>query len=106
MNGTEDEIETIPVFLHPGAARSRSFRIVIQLETGPDFHAGIGGAQFIDFIEIDPRVVAIVVGKRDVGQAALTGTVNPRLEQGLGERLDPMPLGVGVVIGKELRVNR
>jgi hypothetical protein len=106
MNRPEDEIEAVPVFLHPLATGGRSFRIVIQLEPRANFQAGIGAAQFVDFIEIDPGMIAIVIGKRDIGQPALPRTIDPRLKQRARVGLNAMALGVGVVIGKELRVNR
>ena len=67
VDGAEDEIEAVPVFLHPRATGRGCFRIVIQLESGADFDVGIRRAQFVDLVEIDPGVITIVIGERDVG---------------------------------------
>jgi hypothetical protein len=106
MNRAENKIEQAPIFLDPGAAGRGRLRIVIQLDPGTDFYVRISRAQFIDLIEIDPSVVTIVIGKCDVRQPASTRAIDPRLEKRLREGLDAMALRVGVVIGKELRVNR
>src|SRR4051812_40084163 len=95
VDGAENEIEAIPVLLDPGTARPGSFRIVVELETRPDFHVGVGVAQFVDLVEIDARVIAIVIGKRDVAQTPAAGAVDPGLEQSLRERLNTMALRVG-----------
>ena len=105
VNGTEHEIETFPILFHPLATRCRSLRIVIQLEPSADFYVRIRGPQFVELTEIDPGVVAIVIGERDIGQPAFARAVRPRLEQRLGEGLNAMPLGMAVVIGEKLRVN-
>lgn len=105
MDGAENEIEAVQVLLDPGATGRRSFRIVVELEAGPDFYVWIRCAQFVDLVEIDSRVITIVIGKGDVAQASRPGAVDPGLEQCLGERLDAVDLGMGVVIGKQLRVN-
>jgi hypothetical protein len=105
MDGPENEIEPLPIFLDPRATGSGSLGVVIQLESGANFDVGICRAQFVDFVEINSGVVTIVIRERDVDQTAFAGAVDPRLEQRLSERLDPMALRVGMVIGERLRVN-
>src|SRR4051794_13013151 len=83
MDRSENEIEPIPIRLEPLAARRGSFRIVVQLDPGPDFDVGIRGAEFFDFIEIDPGVITIVIGKSDIGQSTLAGAIDPRLKEQL-----------------------
>jgi hypothetical protein len=106
MDRAENEIEPFPVLLHPISTRGGRFRIVVQLDTGPDLYVGIGGAQFIELIEINSGVVAIVVRERDVGEAARARAIDPRLEQRMGVALDAVTLRVGMVIGEKLRVDR
>jgi hypothetical protein len=98
MNRAKNEIEAVPVFLHPGASGSRGFGIVVQLEARADFDVGIRGAQFDDLVEIDSGVITVVIGEREIGQAALARAVDPRLEQRLSERLDAVTLWMRVVI--------
>ena len=105
VNGPENEIEAVPIFLHPGAASGRGFRVVIQLEPGANSDVGICSSEFLDLVEIDPGVITIVVGESDVGQTAIAGAVDPWLKQRAAVGLDAMPLRVAVVIGKELRAN-
>ena len=76
-------------------------RIVIELNAGTDFHVGICGAQFVDFVEVDPFVVTIVIGERDIGEAAFAGAVDPGLEERLTVRLDAVALRVAVVVGEQ-----
>jgi hypothetical protein len=106
MDRAKDEIEAFPILFHPGPAGRGRLRIIIQLDPGTNLHVGIGGAEFVDLIEIEPRVVAIVIRESDVSQATGASAVDPGLEQCLGERLDAVPLRVGVVVGEKLRVNR
>ena len=63
--------------------------------------SGFSRAQFFDFIEINSRVITIVIGKRDVAQPAAARVINPRLQQPLGVRLHTMSLRMHVIIGKE-----
>jgi hypothetical protein len=42
-------------------------RIVVELDAGADFNVGVGRAQLVDFVEINPFVVTIVIGEGDVG---------------------------------------
>ena len=46
-------------------------------------------------------MITIVIGEGDVGQSAFASAVHPRLQQRLGEGLDPMALRVGVIVGEE-----
>src|SRR5215212_9116021 len=103
VNRAENEIELVPVFFYPGAPGRRSFRIVVELEPGADFYVRVRVAQFAELVEIDARVITIVIGKRDVGQAAFARAIDPRLEQRLGEGLDPMTLRMAVIIGKKFQ---
>ena len=89
MNGAENEIELVPIFLDPRPSRCGRFRIVIELNAGADFDVGIRRAQFVDFIEIDSGVIAIVIGKGDVGQPACARAIDPWLEKLLGVRAEP-----------------
>jgi hypothetical protein len=56
------------VLLNPGSAGRRVNGIVIELDPGADSQIGISFPQAIDFIEINPGVITIVIGKSDVGQ--------------------------------------
>jgi hypothetical protein len=38
VNGAEDEIEPVPIFLYPRAPGGGRFRIVVQLEAGANFN--------------------------------------------------------------------
>ena len=105
MDRAENEVEPVPVFLHPRAPGCGSFRIVIELNPGVDLHLRIRRAQFIDLVEIDPGVIAIVISKGDIGQAPGARAIDPRLEKRLSVRLDSMTLRMGVIVGKQLRVN-
>jgi hypothetical protein len=53
------------------------------------------------FIEIDPGVITIVIGKRDVVQPAFPRAIDPGLKQRLRVGLNPMALRVAVVVGEE-----
>ena len=106
MNRAENEVEFVPIFLDPLSARARSLRIVIELDPGANFHIRIDGAKFIDLIEVNAGMVTIVVGERDVVQAARTRAVDPGLQQFLGIWLNAVSLRMRVVIGEELMVDR
>src|ERR1700730_3315701 len=101
VHRAEHEIETLPIFLHPLAARRGSFRIVIERDAGTDFHVRIFPAQLVDLIEIDAGVMTIVIGKSDIADPTLTRRIIPRLQEFLRIRLHPMPLRMHVVIGEE-----
>ena len=83
MDRAEDEIEPLPILLHPGAAGRRMDRVVIELDAGADFQIGIGRAQSFDFVEIDALVITIVIRQGDVAQTDLARVIRPRLEQRL-----------------------
>ncbi len=70
---------------------------------GANLHVGISRAQFFDFVKIDSFVIAIVIGKSDVGQPAFPGVIDPGLEEFLSVRLDPMALRMRMVIGERKR---
>ena len=73
-------------------------RIVIELDTGPDFYVRICRPQFFDLTEINAGMKTIVIGKRDVTEPTSARAVDPRLQKILGIRLDPMALRMSVVI--------
>ena len=66
MDRAENEIELVPILFHPTAAGGGSLWIVIELNPRANFYIGIFRAQFFDLIEINSRVIAIVIGERDV----------------------------------------
>ena len=101
MNRAEDEIEFVPVLFHPASAGGGSLWIVIELDPRANFHVGISRAQFFDLIEINSRVIAIVIGERDVAQSNRARVINPRLQQLLRVRLHPVSLRMHVIIGKK-----
>jgi hypothetical protein len=103
MDRAENEIEAVPVFLHPRASSRGRFRVVIQFEAGPDFHVGICCTEFIDFVKVDAGVVAIVIGESDVREAAFAGAIDPRLKERLTVRMNAVALGMGVVVGEEIQ---
>ena len=75
--------------------------IVIQLNPGANLYVRVCFAQSFDLIEVDPVVVAIVIGKGDVAQAPRARRIHPRLQELARVRLHPMPLRMRVVIGKQ-----
>ena len=81
-------------------------RIVVELDAGADLHIRIRSPQFVDLIEIDSGMEAIVIGEGDITQATRACAVDPRLQQFLRIGLNSMSLRMGVVIGKELVVDR
>ena len=101
MHRAENKIESLPIFLDPRASRCRSFRIVIQLDAGTNFHVRVRLSQPLDFVEINPFVIAIVIGKCDVAQPARACRIHPRLQQFTRVRLHAMPLRMRVVVGKK-----
>jgi hypothetical protein len=56
------------VLLNPVLAGRRVNGIVIEFDSGPDSQIGISFPQTIHLIEINSGVIAIVIGKCDVGQ--------------------------------------
>ena len=76
-------------------------RIVVELDARANFHVRIALAEPIEFIEIDSRVIAVVIGEGDVAQARSAGAVDPRLQQRLRIRLNAMTLRMRVVIGEK-----
>ena len=80
MNRAENEIESVPILLHPASAGRGSVRIVIQLDPGANFDVGICSAQSFDLIEIDSGVITIVIGKGDVAQPDSARVIDPRLQ--------------------------
>src|ERR1043165_3962771 len=58
-------------------------------------------AQFLELVEIDPGMITVVIGERDVGQSALARALDPRLKEALRVRLDAVALRMAVVIGEE-----
>src|SRR5687768_2072896 len=67
MDGTEDKIEAVPMLLDPPAASHGVDGIVVELDAGANFHVGVRGPQFVNYIEIDSFVVTIVISEGDVG---------------------------------------
>ncbi len=67
MNRAQDKIEFVPMFLNPVSASRRVSRVVIELDARPDLQIGISFPQTIDFIEVDPGVITIVISESDVG---------------------------------------
>ena len=70
MNGTEHEIEPVPMLLNPAAAIRGVHRIVVQLDPGANFQIGIRPAQPLDLIEIDAAMVTVMTasGLPDVAE--------------------------------------
>ena len=62
--------------------------------------SGFAARSFVDFVKVDPFVIAIVIGKGDVGQPAGSSVIDPGLKERLGVRLDPMALRMRMVIGE------
>ena len=80
MDGTEHEIEPVPILLHPAAAIRGVHRIVIQLDPGANFQIGIRRAQPLDLIEIDAAMVTVVIREGDIAQSDFARVVRPRLK--------------------------
>ena len=102
VDGTENEIEPVPVLFDPSAAGGGVHRIVIQFDPGADFEIGIGRAQSIDLVEIDSAMVTIVIRQGDVAQTDAAGVIGPGLEQFLRVGLETVSLGMEMVIGEEM----
>lgn len=77
-------------------------RIVIELNSGANFHVRICRTQFVDFVEIDAGVVTVVIGKRDIRKSFRTRAIDPGLEQFLRIRLNSVALRMGMVVAEEL----
>src|SRR5882724_3808713 len=67
VHGTENKIEFVPMLLNPFSAGFRVNGIVIELNASADSQMRISLTQTIDFIEVDARVITIMIGKSDVG---------------------------------------
>ena len=104
VHGAQDKVEFVPMLLNPFSAGRRVDGIVIELNASADSQIGISLPQTIDFIEVDSRVITIVIGKGYVGQTDLTRRIRPGLKQRLRVMLHPMSLRMSVVIGEELIV--
>ena len=79
MDRAEDEIQFVPVSFDPVSASRRSLRIIIELDPRANFEIAIIFAKPVDFVEINPGVIAVVVGERDFPQTAPASGVGPRL---------------------------
>jgi hypothetical protein len=67
MNRAQDKVELVPMLLNPIPSGPRVNGIVVELDPGADSQIGISFPQTIDFIEADSGVIAIVIGKSDIG---------------------------------------
>jgi len=67
VHGTENKIEFVPMLLNPFSAAFRVNGIIIQLNASADSQMRISLTRTIDFIEVDARVITIMIGKSDVG---------------------------------------
>ena len=101
VNGTEDEIESLPILLDPFSSGGTRLRIVIELDPGANFHVRIFFAQTIKFIEIDAGMITIVIGEGDIDDPFGPRRIDPRLQERLSVTLDPVALRVTVVIGEK-----
>jgi hypothetical protein len=101
MNGPQDEIEFLPVPLHPPAARGRRNRVIIQLDPDQNLNILVLLSQALDDVKVYTGVVAIMIGEGDTPYVSLAGSVNPGLQELQRIGPDLMSLRVGVVIGGE-----
>ena len=81
VHGAEHKIETVPVTLHPCSARRPGHGIIVEFDPGADGKVRIFFPEAVQLVEVNPLVVAVVIGERDVAQSFLTRGVRPRLEQ-------------------------
>jgi hypothetical protein len=101
MHGAENEIEALPVLLHPRPSRGGMHRVVIQFDTRADLHLGIRLPQPLDHIKINARVIPIVISERDITQPLRLRRIHPRLQQLERVGLNAMPLRMRVIIRKQ-----
>ena len=100
MDGTEDEIEPLPILFDPFSSSRACFRIVIKLDPGANFYVGIFFTQTIEFVEIEAAMIAIVISKSDIEDSFGPRRIDPRLQKRLSVALDPVALWMTVVIGE------
>ena len=72
--------------------------IVIQFDARTNLEIGIGFAEAFDLIEVNARMITIVVGEGEIAQANFARLISPGLEQFLGIRLKPMTLRMEMII--------
>src|ERR1035441_9080593 len=105
MHGAENEIQFVPMFLHPFATGRRIHRIVVELNSSANFQVDMLFAQLVDLIEIDSSAITIVIGKSDIAQSAFPRAIDPRLQQFCRIRLHPVSLRMGVIICEKTRAH-
>src|SRR5438067_10748323 len=101
VNGTEDEIEPLPILLDPFSSSRARFRVVIKLNPGANLYVRILFTQTIEFIEIDASMITIVIGEGDINDSFGPRRIDPRLQKRLSVILDPVALRVGVIIAEQ-----
>jgi hypothetical protein len=101
MNGPQDEIELLPVPLHPLAATRRGNWVIIQFNPDQNLNILVLLSQALDDFEVNTGVVAIMIGEGDTPNVSLAGSVNPGLQKLQRIRPSLMSLRMGVVIDGE-----
>src|SRR5207245_5908978 len=67
MNRAQDKIELVPMLLNPVSASRRVDWVIIELDARADSQIGISFPQTIDFIEVDPCVITVLISESYVG---------------------------------------
>jgi hypothetical protein len=101
MNGPQDEIELLPVPLHPPAARRRGNWVIIQFNPDQNLNILVLLSQALDDFKVYAGVVAIMIGEGDTPNVSLAGSMNPGLQKLRSIGSDLMSLRVGVVVDGE-----
>ena len=85
----------------PFSSSRARFRIVIKLNPGANFYVRIFLTQAIEFIEINAGMIPIVISEGDIEYSFGPRRIDPGLQKRLCVVLDPVALGVAVVIGEK-----
>ena len=80
MDRAEDEIEPVPIFLHPFTSGVGMDGVVIQLNPGANSEIRVGIAKAVDHIEVDALMITIVISKCEIAQTDFARVIGPGLQ--------------------------
>ena len=98
VNGAQNEIEFVPVFLYPFASGRRMDGIIVEFDTGTNFEIRIVFAQAVDLGEINAFMISVMIREGEINQTKFSRLIRPRLQKLRKIPLDPVSLRMGMVI--------
>src|SRR3984893_2603819 len=98
VNRTQNQVESVPIFLYPVQPAFRSDRIIVQLDADEYVDIRILISYPINPVENYSITISVVIGESDAFDPAFPASLDPRLKHFDRIRAQAMGLGMGVVI--------